>query len=493
MSGYSLFQTSTLGMMAQAHALNTIGNNIANVSTGGFKRTETRFATVLSKTLDAQSDLGGVKPKDFQIIDQQGQLQATRRDLDLAIAGGGFFQVSPTQQVSGQILGLHAPEAEPGIPCPPPPFNYQIKSIGCHKYGVGTLLAFSGMELSRVRPRTPSRRSKNMSGYSLFQTSTLGMMAQAHALNTIGNNIANVSTGGFKRTETRFATVLSKTLDAQSDLGGVKPKDFQIIDQQGQLQATRRDLDLAIAGGGFFQVSPTQQVSGQILFTRDGSFEINFAGAEVTATADDGSTINVRQGFLTDKNGFFVLGVAPQSDGTFTESSPLQSLRVDQFAISNQSSQTTTAKLSVNLPANNKFGDPNESTSLTIIDSNGKIRALTVSFVKTSTINQWQMVLSGDDLPSPPVVAAPLIFSQNATLTSPLSITINLTWSDGATNSFALDLTDSSQFASDFLLFDFSQNGLSSSSLQVRLIVMLSGRWCYPAMICQAPPWWPPR
>lgn len=302
-------------------------------------------------------------------------------------------------------------------------------------------------------------------GLSLFQTSTLGMMAQAHALNTIGNNIANVSTGGFKRTETRFATVLSKTLDAQSDLGGVRPKDFQIIDQQGQLEATQRDLDLAIAGGGFFQVSPTQQVSGQILFTRDGSFEINFAGAEVTATADDGSTINVRQGFLTDKNGFFVLGVAPQSDGTFSESSPLQALRVDQFAISNQSSQTTTAKLSVNLPANNKFGDPNESTSLTIIDSNGKVRALTVSFVKTSTINQWQMVLSGDDLPSPPVVAAPLIFSSDAILISPLSTTINLTWSDGATNSFALDLTDSSQFASDFLLFDFSQNGLSSSSL----------------------------
>ncbi len=304
-------------------------------------------------------------------------------------------------------------------------------------------------------------------GLSLFQISTLGMKSQAHALNTIGNNIANVSTGGFKATETRFQTVLSQTLDAQSDLGGVRPKDFQLIDQQGLLKSTERDLDLAIAGDGFFQVSPTQQLSGDILFTRDGSFEINFAGSEVSAIGVDGSTISVREGFLTDKNGFFVLGVTPQADGTFSESSSLQPLRVDQFAISNQLSQTTTAKLSLNLPANKKFGEPNESTSLTLVDSNGKLRALTASFVKTSTIGQWQMVFSGDNLTtSTQAPAAPLIFGPDAILTSPKSTTINLTWDNGATNNFVLDLTDFTQFASNFLLFNFSQNGLAVSSLE---------------------------
>ena len=304
-------------------------------------------------------------------------------------------------------------------------------------------------------------------GLSLFQTSTLGMKSQAHALNTIGNNIANISTGGFKRTDTRFATVLSETLGAQSDLGGVRPKDFQIIDQQGLLKNTERDLDLAIAGNGFFQISPSLDVSGKILFTRDGSFEINFAGATVTATSDDGSTINVRQGFLTDKNGFFVLGVLPQPDGTFDASSTLQPLRVDQFAVSNQSSQTSTAKLSLNLPANKKFGEPDESTSLTLIDSKGEVRALTASFVKTSTIRQWQMVFSGDNLTaSTQTPAAPLIFGSDATLISPTSITVNLTWANGATNNFVLDLSDSTQFASDFLLFNFAQNGLAISSLE---------------------------
>ncbi len=49
--GLSIFQTSTLGMMSQAHGLNNIGNNIANVSTGGYKRTDTRFTTMLSNNL----------------------------------------------------------------------------------------------------------------------------------------------------------------------------------------------------------------------------------------------------------------------------------------------------------------------------------------------------------------------------------------------------------------------------------------------------------
>ena len=148
-----------------------------------------------------------------------------------------------------------------------------------------------------------------MTGYSLFQPSILGMISQAHALGTISTNIANISSGGFKRTDTRFATVLSNNIRTSAGgvpgqsfakqergLGGVTVRDFQTIDQQGQINPSERDLDLAIAGDGFFQVSPTLSVSGQILYTRDGSFQINTAGTTVAAIADDGSTINVSQG-----------------------------------------------------------------------------------------------------------------------------------------------------------------------------------------------------
>ena len=421
-----------------------------------------------------------------------------------------------------------------------------------------------------------------MTGYSLFQPSILGMMSQAHALGTIATNIANISSGGFKRTDTRFATVLSNNIRTTAGgvpgksfakqeraLGGVRVKDFQTIDQQGQITASERDLDLAIAGDGFFQVSPTLAVSGQILYTRDGSFQINTAGATVTAIADDGSTINASQGFLTDKNGFFVLGITPQANGTFSVSGTLQPLRIDQFAFINTFSATLNADLSLNLPSGNQFGDPKENISTTVIDSNGKTRALTASFIKTPTANQWLMELTGDGLanstltpggafslttgtgtgklltidpstraisiktefipaasspgaflglrvgnsitvagatggnngtftiaaisadgatitvdPSTPLLGGPetvttaatlsstqnvgarLIFDANGQLTSPTSTTVNLTWSDGATNAFTLDISKMTQLNGDFTLFNFSQDGLSASSLR---------------------------
>jgi flagellar hook protein FlgE len=250
-------------------------------------------------------------------------------------------------------------------------------------------------------------------GLSLFQTSTLGMMAQAHALNTIGSNIANISTGGYKRIDTRFATMLSSNIrtGAGSDgqisfaneergMGGVKPKDYQTLDQQGLLTATERSLDLAIAGDGFFQVSPTLTTGSQIFFTRDGGFDVNVAGASVSVTADDGSTINVRQGYLADKNGYFLPGISPATDETFSPTGALAPMRVDQYAFTNSFSATTTITLNVNLPSQTAFTGKAETISLTVVDSNGKTRAVTATFVKTPAVNQWQMLFSADNLTS---------------------------------------------------------------------------------------------
>ena len=417
-------------------------------------------------------------------------------------------------------------------------------------------------------------------GYSLFQSSTLGMMSQAHALNTIGSNIANVSTGGFKRTETRFETVLSNTIrtgagaDAavsfaspESAFGGVKPKDYQIIDQQGIVTATTRDLDLAIVGDGFFQVSPDLQVSGQIFYTRDGSFEINVAGATTTATDAFGNTFTIQEGYLTDKNGHFLLGAAADVNGQFTSTTSAP-MRVDQFAFANQFQATTAAAVGFNLSSLAQFGDPSDNFALKIIDSNGAERTLSFSFNKTLTANQWRMQVSGDNLttssitpgaafslatgtgtgrvlvldpatrnisinseslqtaPVPGVfqglqagdpititgsagndgtytisaisadfsnitvdvatplpggaetvttaatvsstqsIADPLIFSSDGSLTSPTSVTIALTWSDGATNSFTLDMSTATQFNGEFTIFNTSQNGLAASNMR---------------------------
>ena len=138
-----------------------------------------------------------------------------------------------------------------------------------------------------------------MSGYGLFQPSTLGMQAHTQRLNTIGYNIANVSTGGFKRTDTEFQTLLSDRTFEQSDLGGVKPYARANNDVQGTVTPTNRVLDLAIVGDGFFALRPTLTSTSDLYFTRDGSFAIGTVDVSTSSvTADDGSTITVDGGWM---------------------------------------------------------------------------------------------------------------------------------------------------------------------------------------------------
>jgi len=195
-----------------------------------------------------------------------------------------------------------------------------------------------------------------MSGYGLFQPATLGMQSQAHRLSTIGVNIANVNTGGFKRTDTEFETLLSDTSFQQSDLGGVKPYARSTNDVQGLITSTQGTLDLAITGDGFFAVQPEFSGATEVFFTRDGSFNVNTVDGQTSSvTSDDGATISVANGYLVDKNGYFLLGSAAEADGSFS-SSAAAPMRVDQYAFTDTGQTTTTAALEINLPANNEFG-----------------------------------------------------------------------------------------------------------------------------------------
>ncbi|MBM3950608.1 MAG: flagellar hook-basal body complex protein [Rhodospirillales bacterium] len=181
--------------------------------------------------------------------------------------------------------------------------------------------------------------------YSAFAPSILGLQSQAQSLGTISQNIANATTGGYKRTETRFQTVLSESLRNQSDLGGSRPIDVQMIDNQGVVLTTTRDLDLAIVGDGFFVVS-TAITGGETFYTRDGSFEIK-VGAPVTS-----GTTTTTPGYLVDKNGYYLMGWAPNATtGVFPTSGAVQALRVDADNFANTFTATTKVDLGVNLPA----------------------------------------------------------------------------------------------------------------------------------------------
>ena len=240
-----------------------------------------------------------------------------------------------------------------------------------------------------------------MSVYGFFQPSILGLMSHSYALQTISTNIANVNTGGYKGTETRFGTVLSRTVSnasgsaTQSDLGGIAPKDIQLIDRQGFVQASERALDVSINGRGFFVLNTMIDGSGEELFTRDGSF-LMATGDDVSATADDGSTITVKEGYLVDKNGYFVQGWEPNADGTFpTSASALTSLRIDPFAFTEIGQATSQANLVLNLPAGDTSGDL-RVYNIDVYDSEGTQRTLEMRFTKTSTVNRWDLDFVGE-------------------------------------------------------------------------------------------------
>ena len=121
-----------------------------------------------------------------------------------------------------------------------------------------------------------------------------GLDAQQTQLDVIANNLANVSTNGFKRGRAVFEDMLYQTLrqpGAQSSQQTQIPSGLQIgtgarpvttarIQTQGNLQQTGNGLDVAINGAGFFQIT---MPDGTIAYTRDGSFQKDNQGQIVTA------------------------------------------------------------------------------------------------------------------------------------------------------------------------------------------------------------------
>ncbi|WP_137177115.1 flagellar basal-body rod protein FlgG [Roseomonas sp. AR75] len=122
-----------------------------------------------------------------------------------------------------------------------------------------------------------------------------GMMAQQTNVEVISNNIANMSTTGYKRRRAEFQDLLYQNLrrvgSQSADTGSVLPSGAQIglgvktgavyrITEQGSLSQTGNRFDIAVRGNGYFQV---QLPSGETAYTRDGTFALSPEGVIVTA------------------------------------------------------------------------------------------------------------------------------------------------------------------------------------------------------------------
>ena len=130
---------------------------------------------------------------------------------------------------------------------------------------------------------------------SLYSGAT-GMQAQQLNLNVISNNIANVNTTGYKKNKIEFQDLLyqnPRQSGGQTGAGNVIPTGVEMgngtkvvstakIFTQGQLTQTSEKMDVAIDGGGFFQV---ERSDGTEAYTRDGAFKTGPDGQITTADA----------------------------------------------------------------------------------------------------------------------------------------------------------------------------------------------------------------
>lgn len=217
---------------------------------------------------------------------------------------------------------------------------------------------------------------------SSLYTGVSGLAAQGEALGVIGDNIANANTTGFKASRAEFQDIVSKSLKGilgGNQVGrGVKIGAVNPILIQGNVDATEKVTDLAIAGDGYFTLRGTDGES----FTRDGSFKFDKEGYLVT---NDYQRV---QGFQTDAKGVII--------------NKLGDIKFPRALVPARS--TSTIKLDLNLDSrvqNTKTFDPKNaydtshySTGIETYDSQGNKHLVNMFFVKTAdrTWNYYGMV-----------------------------------------------------------------------------------------------------
>jgi flagellar hook protein FlgE len=289
-----------------------------------------------------------------------------------------------------------------------------------------------------------------------FRIALSGLNAAQTDLNVTANNIANVSTNGFKGSRTEFADLFAVSLQGvSSNASGNGVRVAAVTQQfaQGNIEFTDSNLDLAVSGQGMFMVSD----AGALAYTRAGAFQMN------------------RDGYVVNSAGQRLQVYPPIAGGGFNTGG-LSDLRLQTTDSPPQA--TANVEYVLNLPANATVppvavfnpNDPNsfnQATSLTLFDSLGATHTGTLYFVKTATANQWtaQMSIDGTLVGTPQT----LQYSNAGILTAPAGGQIAFpayTPATGAANmAVAVDFAQSTQYGANFAVNAVTQDGYTTGRL----------------------------
>jgi flagellar hook protein FlgE len=237
-----------------------------------------------------------------------------------------------------------------------------------------------------------------------FSIALTGLEANSVALDTIGNNLANLNTTAFKNQTTSFSDLFYQNIGNTGSgnalqVGlGTQVAGTETDFSQGSLSTSTNSTDIALNGNGFFVVNQ----DGLEQLTRAGNFQLDQSG-NLTTTTGDG-----------------VMGYAA-AKGVVNTNTPLTTLQVP--VNETQAAQATSNfGITANLDAATAIGGTFSST-ITMYDSLGTSHATTVNFQKTKD-NTWTYQISlpaGDATGVPVNNTGTLTFSQSGGLLTPVA------------------------------------------------------------------------
>lgn len=297
----------------------------------------------------------------------------------------------------------------------------------------------------------------------VLRTSTSGMAAQANRISAVSDNIANVSTTGYKRASSEFSSFIPVQATGDYASGSVTTTIRRAISEQGQFNYTTSVTDLAVNGDGFMLVSDS---GGQFFMTRAGNFVPNgdgdlinaggFALAGYNLATSSSPVVNGTAGLETVSLGALALQASPSDAGTFYVNMPSE------------------ANVQTVLPSSNAAGSVfTGKTSLVAVKDLGVEVTLDIYSTKTAA-NTWEVTVY--DRAGATVGSTPFPYSSAALATATLTFDSSTGRLDAASptsltipvpggSSIELDMSQSSQLATGYTVVNAELNGNGPASV----------------------------
>lgn len=291
-----------------------------------------------------------------------------------------------------------------------------------------------------------------------FQTGLSGLNASAKNLDVIGNNIANANTVGSKVSRTEFAAVVASAIGPSGGGGGTASGGIGVevatVSQQfsqGTINITGNNLDCAVNGGGFFQLTLTD---GSTAFTRDGQFKLDSVGN------------------LISNSGANVMGYTTDTAGNATSTSLSKLVIPTGAPIAAKATSAITAAFNLDaravVAASATPPTPYTTygTTMNGYDAQGVAVPIRMYFIKTAA-DAWD-VYDGDPAGTG-VNLGSLTFDNSGNILTPSPATLSMTLTSTNPNiapfTATLDVSGATQYGTAFAVSDLTQDGYTAGTL----------------------------